>query len=186
MSEKRRDNRGRILRTGESQRKDGRYAFKYTDAYGKPQFVYAWKLVPTDKTPAGKRDDKSLREKEKEIRRDIDDGIDTIGKKITVCQLYAKHTALKKNVKYGTEKARKNFLKLLGDDPLGSQSIEDVKPSDAKAWAIRMSEKGYSYQTIKNHQRSLLAAFYTAVEDNYIRKNPFRFAMNTVIEDDRE
>ena len=41
MSEKRRDNRGRILRTGESQRKDGRYAFKYTDAYGKPQFVYA-------------------------------------------------------------------------------------------------------------------------------------------------
>ena len=56
---------------------------------------------------------------------------------------------IEKNVKYGTEKARKNFLKLLGDDPLGSQSIEDVKPSDAKAWAIRMSEKGYSYQTIK-------------------------------------
>ena len=114
MSEKRRDNRGRILRTGESQRKDGRYAFKYTDAYGKPQFVYAWKLVPTDKTPAGKRDDKSLREKEKEIRRDIDDGIDTIGKKITVCQLYAKHTALKKNVKYGTEKARKKLSEAAG------------------------------------------------------------------------
>ena len=98
MSEKRRDSKGRILRTGESQRKDGRYAYKYTDAYGKPQFVYAWKLVPTDKTPAGKRDDKSLREKEKEIRRDIDDGIDTIGKKITVCQLYVKLTSLKKNV----------------------------------------------------------------------------------------
>lgn len=130
MSEKRRDSKGRILRTGESQRKDGRYAYKYTDAYGKPQFVYAWKLVPTDKTPAGKRDDKSLREKEKEIRRDIDDGIDTIGKKITVCQLYVKHTSLKKNVKRGTEKGRKNFLKLLGDDPLGSQSIEDVKPSE--------------------------------------------------------
>lgn len=186
MSEKRRDNKGRILRTGESQRKDGRYAYKYTDAYGKPQFVYAWKLVSTDKTPVGKRDDKSLREKEKEIRRDIDDGIDAIGKKITVCQLYAKHIALKKNVKHGTEKGRKNFLKLLADDPLGSQSIEDVKPSDAKAWAIRMSEKGYSYQTIKNYQRSLLAAFYTAVEDNYIRKNPFRYTMNTVIEDDRE
>ena len=65
MSEKRRDSKGRILRTGESQRKDGRYAYKYTDAYGKPQFVYAWKLVPTDKTPAGKRDDKSLREKKR-------------------------------------------------------------------------------------------------------------------------
>ena len=52
MSEKRRDNRNRILRTGESQRKDGRYAYKYIDTFGNPQFVYAWKLVPTDKTPA--------------------------------------------------------------------------------------------------------------------------------------
>ena len=67
MSEKRRDSKGRILRTGESQRKDGRYAYKYTDACGKTQFVYAWKLVPTDKTPTGKRDDISLREKVKEI-----------------------------------------------------------------------------------------------------------------------
>ena len=69
MSEKRRDNRNRILRSGESQRKDGRYAYKYTDTFGKVQFVYAWKLVPTDKTPAGKRDDISLREKEKEIQK---------------------------------------------------------------------------------------------------------------------
>ena len=41
MSEKRRDNKNRILRTGESQRKDGRYAYKYVDAFGKSQFVYA-------------------------------------------------------------------------------------------------------------------------------------------------
>ena len=47
MSEKRRDNRNRILRTGESQRKDGRYAYKYIDTFGNPQFVYSWKLVPT-------------------------------------------------------------------------------------------------------------------------------------------
>ena len=126
MSTKRRDNKGRILRTGESQRKDGRYAYKYTDAYGKPQFVYAWKLVSTDKTPAGKRDDISLREKEKEINKDIYDGIDTIGKKITVCQLYAKHTGLKKNVKRGTEKGRQNLLKLLSDDPIGSKSVADA------------------------------------------------------------
>ena len=42
--------------------------------------------------PAGKRDDISLREKEKEIQKDLDDGIDTIGKKMTVCELYAKQT----------------------------------------------------------------------------------------------
>ena len=54
---KRKDSKNRNLRNGESQRKDGRYVYKYTDIYGKPQFIYSWKLVPTDKTPAGKRDD---------------------------------------------------------------------------------------------------------------------------------
>ena len=76
---KRKDSKGRNLRLGESQRKDGRYVYKYTDMYGQPQFVYAWKLVPTDKTPAGKREDLSLREKQKKIKKDLDDGINTIG-----------------------------------------------------------------------------------------------------------
>ena len=80
--EKRRDSKGRILRTGESQRKDGRYAYKYINALGEPKFEYAWKLVPTDKTPAGKRDDISLREKEQAIQKDLNDGIDTVGKKM--------------------------------------------------------------------------------------------------------
>ena len=106
MSEKRRDNKNRILRSGESQRKDGRYAYKYTDTFGKVQFVYAWKLVPTDKTPAGKRDDISLREKEKEIQKDLDDGIDTIGKKMTVCELYAKQNRHRGNVRHNTTKGR--------------------------------------------------------------------------------
>ena len=49
MSKKRRDSKNRVLRSGESQRKDGRYAYKYIDTFGNPQFVYAWKLVPTDR-----------------------------------------------------------------------------------------------------------------------------------------
>ena len=87
MSEKRRDNRNRILRNGESQRKDGRYAFKYIDATGKPQFVYSWKLEKTDKLPTGKRDDLSLREKEKLIQKDIDDQIVPRGGEMTVEEL---------------------------------------------------------------------------------------------------
>ena len=35
---KRQDSKGRNLRLGESQRKDGRYVYKYTDIFGKPQF----------------------------------------------------------------------------------------------------------------------------------------------------
>ena len=48
--EKRRDSKGRLLKSGESQRSDGRYAYKYTDTFGNPQFVYSWKLVPVSYT----------------------------------------------------------------------------------------------------------------------------------------
>ena len=186
MSEKRRDSKNRILRSGESQRKDGRYAYKYTDSFGKPQFVYAWKLVPTDKTPKGKREDKSLREKIKEIQKDLDDGIDPVGKKMTVCQLYEKHIRNHANVRHGTKQGRQQLMRILEEDTIGAYSIENVKMSDAKEWAIRMKEKGYSFKTISNHKRSLKAAFYSAIQDDCIRKNPFEFPINTVIEDDTE
>ena len=185
-SEKRRDSKNRILRTGESQRKDGRYAYKYTDTFGKPQFVYAWKLVPTDKTPAGKREDISLREKEQEIQKDLADGIDPIGKKMTVCQLYAKQIRHRANVREGTKQGRKQLMRILTEDALGGCPIDSVKLSDAKEWALRMKEKGYSFKTINNHKRSLKAAFYTAIQDDCIRKNPFDFQLNTVLEDDTE
>lgn len=184
--EKRRDSKGRILKTGESQRKDGRYAYKYTDALGKPQFAYAWKLVPTDRTPAGKREDISLREKEQDIQKDLNDGIDTIGKKMSVCQLYAKQNSHRKNVKRNTVKGRKYLMDILEKDPLGMRSIDSVKLSDAKEWVIRMSDNGYAYKTISNFKRSLKASFYTAIQDDCIRKNPFDFALNMVLEDDTE
>lgn len=41
MSEKRRDNRNRILREGEYQRKDGRYRFRYIDEDGKEKMYIA-------------------------------------------------------------------------------------------------------------------------------------------------
>ena len=41
MSEKRKDNKGRILRTGESQRKDLIYQYRYTDIRGKRQTIYS-------------------------------------------------------------------------------------------------------------------------------------------------
>ena len=186
MSEKRKDNKGRILKTGESQRKDGRYAYKYIDALGEPQFVYSWKLTATDRIPAGKRDDISLREKIQAIQKDLNDGIDTIGKKMTVCQLYAKQNKQRVNVKHNTVKGRNYLMAVLKKDPLGSRSIDSVKQSDAKEWAIRMKENGYSYKTINNYKRSLKASFYIAIQDDCIRKNPFSFKLSDVLEDDSE
>lgn len=184
MSEKRRDNKGRILKTGESQRTDGRYLYKYIDTLGEAQSIYSWKLVSTDRVPAGKRNCIALRDKVKEIQKDLEDGIDAKGKKMTLCQLYTKQNAQRGNVKRNTLTGRKYLMDILEQDKLGTRAIDTIKPSDAKEWAIRMKENGFAYKTINNYKRSLKASFYTAMQDDYVRKNPFDFALNTVIEDD--
>ena len=55
---------------------------RYIDATGKPQFACSWKLEATDGTPRGKWDGLSLREKEKQIRRDIENAIIPRGGKL--------------------------------------------------------------------------------------------------------
>lgn len=65
MSEKRRDNRGRILHTGEVQLSTGQYRFKYVDNYGDERYCYSWRLDHNDRMPVGKKHTESLREMEK-------------------------------------------------------------------------------------------------------------------------
>ena len=77
-------------------------------------------------------------------------------------------------------------MRILEINTIGAYSIENVRISDAKEWALRMKGKGYSFKTISNYKRSLKAAFYTTIQYDYIRKNPFDFHINTVIEDDTE
>ena len=66
MTDKRTDSRGRILRNGEYQKADGRYAFRYVDAKGKARFVYSWTLTKKIKRQAERRNPRlfaSLRSK---------------------------------------------------------------------------------------------------------------------------
>lgn len=183
MSEKRRDNRNRILRNGESQRKDGRYAFKYIDATGKPQFVYSWKLEKTDKLPTGKRDDLSLREKEKLIQKDIDDQIVPRGGEMTVEELVRKYLMQKTGVRHNTE-ANYNFvLNIIKKEEFGKRRIDKVKQSDAKCWLIKLQQDGRGYSSIHSIRGVIRPAFQMAVDD-LIRKNPFEFQLATVVVND--
>ena len=56
--------------------------------------------------------------------------------------------------------------------------------SDAKEWALRLKDKGFSYNTINNHKRSLKASFYIAIHADCVRKNPFAFKLSEVLEND--
>ncbi|EQJ74620.1 TPA: tyrosine-type recombinase/integrase [Clostridioides difficile] len=186
MSEKRRDSKNRILRTGESQRKDGRYAYKYIDAFGKPQFVYAWKLVPTDRTPAGKREDISLREKVEEILQDKNDGIDTAGKKMTVYELFKKYLKQQRNARASTQNTYHYLLEFLKKDKFGARSIDTVKISDVKTWLLELKENGLAYGTVLFYKRALKPAFKMALHDDCIRKNPFDFSLSSVMKNDTQ
>ena len=184
MSGKRRDSKNRVLRNGESQRRDGRYAFKYIDTTGKPQFVYSWKLEKTDKTPQGKRDDLSLREKEKQIMKAIDDEIVPRGGEMTDLELVKKYLMQKTGVRHNTE-ANYNFvLNIIKKEDFGKKRIDKVKLSDAKCWLIKLQQDGRGYSSIHSIRGVVRPAFQMAVDDDLIRKNPFEFQLATVVVND--
>lgn len=182
---KRRDKKGRILRNGESQRTDGRYAYVYTDCFGKQKFLYSWKLEATDPLPNGCRPCQSLREKEKAVQRDIDDGIIPRGGELTVLQLVTKYIRQKTGVRHNTQ-ANYNFvINVIKKEEFGARRIDKVKLSDAKEWLIKMqSEDGRGYSSIHSIRGVVRPAFQMAVDDDLIRKNPFEFQLCTVVVND--
>ena len=185
MSEKRRDNRGRILHNGESQRQDGRYAYKYKDLNGEYKFVYSWRLDKNDRTPAGRARDLSLREKERQIQQDLFKKIVPNGGDLTVLDLVEKYLSLKVNVRHNTQ-ANYNFvLNIIKKEDFGKLRIEKVKQSDAKVWLIKMQKvDGRGYSSIHSIRGVVRPAFEMALQDDLIHKNPFQFELATVVVND--
>ena len=120
MSEKRRDQRGRILKTGESHRKDGLYMFRYTDTRKQRRYIYARSL-------------EELRRKEAEIQRDLADGIDYAAGEMTVLELVTRYMALKRTLKENSYRAYDTVINRMRKDPFSQKQIRQIKPSDAKA-----------------------------------------------------
>lgn len=185
MSEKRRDNRGRILHNGEVQMSDGRYRYKYRDSFGKEKVVYSWRLDHNDRTPEGKKRTASLREMEKQIQADLFDHIASNGGNMTVLELVEKYIATKTGVRPTTHAGYGTVVNLLKRDSFGDKRIDTVRISDAKCWLIKLQEKdGKSYSSIHTIRGVLRTAFQLAVDDDLIRKNPFGFQLVEVVIND--
>ena len=127
MSEKRRDNKNRILRTGESQRADGKYMYRYVDANGKTQCLYSWRLVKTDTVPEGKKDNGALRDIEKRVQRDVDDDIVPDGDGYTVLALVEKYISQKTGVKNTTRAGYGTVVNVLKAEAFGKKRIDKVE-----------------------------------------------------------
>lgn len=183
MSDVRKDSKGRKLWIGESQRKDGKYEYKYQDAFGNRKSVYSWKLTPADTVPKGKRNELSLREKEKQIQKELDSNLVPNGG-LTVLELVEKYIAQKRGVRHNT-RANYNFVvNIIKKEAFGQKRIDKVKTYDAKEWLIKLQDDGRGYSTIHTVRGVVRPAFQMAVENDLLNKNPFEFQLNTVVVND--
>ena len=171
MSEKRKDHKGRLLRTGESQRKDLTYQFRYTDVTGKRRTVYASDL-------------QELRKKEKAIQKDIDDGINYCEGNVTVIELLERYIALKQGVRHATKVGYNFVLNLVKKEDFCYRTINTIRTSDAKLWLMKLQRDGRGYSTITSVRGVVKPAFQMACDEDIIRKNPFDFPLAGVVVND--
>ena len=171
MAERRKDSKNRVLRNGESQRKDGTYMYRYTDVRGKRVCVYARTL-------------EDLRVKEQTIQKELNDGIDYAAGEIIVLDLLKRYIATKTGMRYNTKVGYQFVLNLVSKESFGCLKIRDIQPSDAKQWFIKLYQDGRRYSTITSVRGVLRPAFEMAVEDDIIRRNPFSFQITDVVPND--
>lgn len=174
MAEKRKDSKGRNLRDGEDQMPDGRYRYRYMDQSGKRQAVYSWTLVGTDKTPPGKRIGLCLRDKEKAIEKDIQDGIDgKKAEKLVLNDMFDLYMEGKHELKQST---RTNYLymyKKYVSETIGKKNIASIKYSDIKRFYNSLiRDQGFKPNSMEIINTILHPTFTLAVRDGYIRNNP--------------
>lgn len=158
----RKDDKGRVLLKGESQRKiDGLYIYTYTDPYGSRRYVYSKDLV-------------TLREKKEQLLRDQMDGLDFyVGGRATLNMAFDRYMSTKYNLR---ETTRSNYIymynKFVRDD-FGNKLIASVKYTDVKMFYYHLlNEKGLEINTLDNIHTILHPIFTMAVRDDIIRKNP--------------
>ena len=173
MAGKRKDSKGRVLRKGESQRKNGTYDYRFTDKNKKTHSIYAKTL-------------NELRVKEKEIERDLSDGIDYSAGEQTVTELVDRYMSLKCKLRNNSLRAYSSSINRIHEDAFGKRRIKDIKKSDAQAWFIQLHDNGLKRNTIGIIKTVIQPAFEMAVDDDAIRKNPFRFNLSELLPDDEQ
>lgn len=161
MANSRKDSRGYVLRTGECQRKDGRYSYSYMDLQGNRRTVYAKTLV-------------DLRTKERKIIRDKEDGLDPhAAERITLNQLYDRYIEQKYDLKPST---KVNYIYMYNHfvrPVFGKKIIGKIKYSDVKKFYYHLIlENKLKAKTLDNVHTQLHPAFQMAVRDGVLRLNP--------------
>ncbi len=167
MAEKRKDSKGRLLRAGESQRKDGRYSYKYRALDGKRKEVYAKTI-------------QELREKEEQIRQDLRDGIDS--EKAAVLTLNDVYDEMQsfKTLKRSTIAGKGAMYDKYVRESIGARKISMVKYYDVVNYYNNLLNEDLKLSSVSAIHGFLNSAFEYALKNDIIRKNPCRGALSEI------
>lgn len=156
---KRYDKKHRLLRTGETERSDGYYTYRWTSRDGKRHSVTASTL-------------EELRQKEAEIQKDVSDGIRADAQNVTVNDLYKLWKHLKRGLKDNTYQNYCYMYEMFVAEDIGKMCISKLKRSDVKRFYNKLAdERKLKIATIDNIHTVLHQVLQLAVEDNYVRQN---------------
>lgn len=177
----RKDQKGRLLHNGEYQEPSGRYFFQYFDIDGKRKRVTAWRLNPSDRTPPGRRQDKCLREKEAEIKKDIDSGV-VANNQMTVEQLCKSYLErYSSSMAIATVEGHESAIKNLRKSGLYRLKIRSITVAKAKDLIQELvSKHGMTYSQVRKIKSLLTKACQMAYEDDALAKNPFLFNLKCI------
>ena len=148
------------LKTGETQRPNGTYAYRWSTPDGKRHSIYAPTL-------------EKLREQEEQIIVDKHDGIRSDVKSITVNEMFDLWCQLKRGIKDSTFKNYIYMYELFVKPSFGKNRLVQVKKSDVRKFYNSLADgKVLKIATIDNVHNVLHQVFQVAVDDGMIRQNP--------------
>lgn len=173
MAKSRKDNKGRVLRQGESQRKNLTYQYRYT-LYGNRHVVYANSLD-------------ELRRKEVDINKKISMNQIPMSQSLNVIELIDLYIK-SRNISIGTKEEYTSVKEQIKKTYFGKFKVQDVRVADAKQFFLYLQkEKGLKFGTIKGVYRGLLkASFKKAYDDDIIIKNPFDIKLDFLKNDTKK
>ena len=154
----RKDNKGRILRKGESERKDGRYVYRYRDRDGAVKSVYG-------------KSRKELRTKEAVIEQSIRDDI-AADARHTLNEVYERYIRNRQDLKTSTREAYERTYSRYVRDGFGRRKLADIRYSDMLTFYNELLADGIGIGSVKNVNIILQPVFRLAERDGMIRINP--------------
>ena len=160
MVKRRKDSKGRVLKTGETERKGGGYDYRWRNGQGKRLSIYAPTL-------------EELREKEEDILYDKQRGLKSDARTALLNDRYAVWKELKRGLKDNTFQNYNYMYEMFVKPDLGKMRISQIKHSDVRRFYNSLyEERGLKVSTIDNIHTVLHQVLELAVMDNYIPTNP--------------